>query len=458
MLQRNPIVLKRHARSGRQHEINHIRGARHVLMSREPLVHDNRTWRRSFSVQATVCLGFGTLLPPLIYFFGDVDALVRNKPAVNSVIASLIASVVGLLLARKVNTYPGVKQLGSVAPGFVISFGLAALWILMTRVDYSAGILLMNFAASLSVYLLFMTLALRSDMNTFYAVPGGRIGRLADYGIMSVPLIQPIVPLHRGAIIVADLHYDMPAVWERFLAEAALMGVPVFHFKQVYEAATGKVQVEHLSENSLGSLLPNMSYLRAKRALDTVAALVLLPILLIPFCLVALAIKLDSPGPVFFRQERLGYRGRMFRVIKFRTMRCAPATDDEDVQRESAMTSENDPRITRVGAFLRRTRIDELPQLFNIIAGEMSWIGPRPEAVPLTKWYEREIPFYSYRHILRPGLTGWAQVNQGHVTMLGDIDDKLQYDFFYIKNFSYWLDILIALRTIRVILTGHGAR
>jgi lipopolysaccharide/colanic/teichoic acid biosynthesis glycosyltransferase len=126
--------------------------------------------------------------------------------------------------------------------------------------------------------------------------------------------------------------------------------------------------------------------------------------------------------------------------------------------RDDAMTGENDPRITRVGRFLRRTRIDELPQMLNNLNGHMSWIGPRPEALALSRWYEMEIPFYAYRHIVRPGITGWAQVNQGHVTDLGEIDDKLQYDFYYIKNFSYWLDILIVLKTFRTVFSGHGAK
>lgn len=423
-----------------------------------PVVQDNRTWWHSFSLQALICLAFGTLLPPIIYFTGDLEQLAKEEPAINSLVASLIAAAGGLFLSRKVNGYPGVKQLGSVAPGFVLSFGLVSLAILATRIDYSFTILALNFTTSLIVYMLFMVFAVRSTPNVFYAVPGGRIGRLMEFGIESVPLIEPVLPAHRGAIVVADLHYDMPAAWERMLAQAALEGIPVFHYKQVYEAAAGKVQVEHLSENSLGSLLPNMSYVRAKRALDTLAALLLLPFLVVPFGIVALAIKLDSPGPVLFRQERLGYRGRTFHVAKFRTMRCGKEAEDDEGQRVRAMTSENDPRITRTGAFLRRTRLDELPQILNIIAGDMSWIGPRPEAIPLSKWYEKEVPFYSYRHIIRPGLTGWAQVNQGHVTSLGDIHDKLQFDFYYIKNFSYWLDILIALRTIRVILNGHGAR
>ena len=108
--------------------------------------------------------------------------------------------------------------------------------------------------------------------------------------------------------------------------------------------------------------------------------------------------------------------------------------------------------------FLRRTRLDELPQILNILAGDMSWIGPRPEAIDLSTWYEAEIPFYSYRHIVRPGITGWAQVNQGHVADLAEINMKLQYDFFYVKNFSAWLDILITMRTVVVMLNGFGSK
>src|SRR5690606_16733904 len=121
-------------------------------------------------------------------------------------------------------------------------------------------------------------------------------------------------------------------------------------------------------------------------------------------------------------------------------------------------TVERDARITGPGRFLRRCRLDELPQILNILRGEMSWIGPRPEAVPLSRLYESGLPFYRYRHIVRPGITGWAQVNQGHVAAVDEVLDKLHYDFFYIKNFSIWLDMLITLRTIRVVLTGKGAR
>jgi lipopolysaccharide/colanic/teichoic acid biosynthesis glycosyltransferase len=147
----------------------------------------------------------------------------------------------------------------------------------------------------------------------------------------------------------------------------------------------------------------------------------------------------------------MGYGGKPFTVLKFRTMQ-ARAEDDQH------FTRGGDQRITRLGRILRKYRIDELPQMWNILRGEMSWIGPRPEALPLSAWYEREIAFYCYRHIVRPGITGWAQVNQGYAAGIKDVSEKLKYDFYYIKNFSFWLDALVLMQTVRTILNGSGAR
>jgi lipopolysaccharide/colanic/teichoic acid biosynthesis glycosyltransferase len=161
---------------------------------------------------------------------------------------------------------------------------------------------------------------------------------------------------------------------------------------------------------------------------------------------------------MFFVQERMGYRGRVFRMLKFRTMHPREHFADGEAARVDAITQSGDARVTRVGRFLRTSRLDELPQMLNVLRGEMSFIGPRPEAVALSRWYEAEIPFYRYRHIVRPGITGWAQVKQGHVSELCDVDRKLNYDFYYIKNFSLWLDVLIALRTAPTMLSGFGAK
>jgi len=162
---------------------------------------------------------------------------------------------------------------------------------------------------------------------------------------------------------------------------------------------------------------------------------------------------------VLFRQRRLGHAGRVFMAYKFRTMAMIDIEgDDEHGVRKALATDDGDPRVTRVGAVLRRYRIDELPQIFNILKGQMSWIGPRPEPEVLTHWFIAEIPFYRYRHVVKPGISGWAQVNQGYVSGLDGINLKLQYDFYYIKYFSPWLDLLIFLRTIKTMLTGWGAR
>jgi len=258
--------------------------------------------------------------------------------------------------------------------------------------------------------------------------------------------------------VVADLHHDHSDAWDTQITQFVLEGIPVYDVKQALEQLTGRVEVNALSENILGSLNPNDVFLRLKGSIDVLCALAAITILLPIMAVVAVTIKLDSPGPALFRQQRVGFRAKPFTVYKFRTMRVAPAPASSEDARQQAMTLENDPRITRLGAFLRRSRLDELPQLFNILKGEMSLIGPRPEAVALSQWYEKEIPFYHYRHIIKPGVTGWAQVNQGHVADVHEVREKLHLDFYYVKNFSFWLDVLIILRTIQTMITGSGAR
>jgi lipopolysaccharide/colanic/teichoic acid biosynthesis glycosyltransferase len=255
--------------------------------------------------------------------------------------------------------------------------------------------------------------------------------------------------------VVADFTADLPAKWESFLADAALAGRMVYQVKQLSESLTGRVEVAHLSENSFGNLMPASGYFHLKSVVDFLAALALVPLLLVPMLALAVAIRIDSKGPALFRQRRLGLAGRPITVYKFRSMRLHDAGDDA---RDAAITYHQDDRITRLGAFLRRRRIDELPQIINILKGEMSWIGPRPEALVLSTWYTGKIPFYRYRHVVRPGISGWAQVNQGHVANVEEVHEKLQYDFFYIKYFSLWLDLLIVFRTAKTMVTGFGAR
>jgi lipopolysaccharide/colanic/teichoic acid biosynthesis glycosyltransferase len=260
----------------------------------------------------------------------------------------------------------------------------------------------------------------------------------------------------RCEAIVADFRAHLSPEWERFLADAALSGTVVYQVKQLRESLTGRVEINYLSENSFGSLIPGALYLKAKSLGDFVSALVVTVALFPLLALVAILVRLDSPGPSIFRQRRVGHRGEPFMVYKFRTMHVSASEPSNEVRH--AITTDADPRVTRLGRFLRRSRIDELPQMINILRGEMSWIGPRPEADVLSSWYEAELPFYRYRHIVKPGITGWAQVNQGHVAEMKDVLWKMQYDFYYIKYFSPWLDLLILFRTVQTVITGFGSR
>lgn len=401
----------------------------------------------------------GVFLPFYVYDYFNEQKIYLTESGYISLWLSVLSTALAIIVSRRMTPFPGASAVSMVLPSFTFTYGLVMLGLLGLRVDYSTVILLSSFGMSLVTQSMLVILAGRRSQIDYYVVPGGRIERLTTQPEFAADLLRDAtLPKSGNAIVVADLHFSHDEVWERMLAEAALKGIPVYHYKNVLEDITGQVRIEHLSENSFGSLIPNVAWVKSKRIFDLAVCAILLPILAIPLLLTAAAIKIDSPGPVIFRQERVGYRGKVFKVFKFRTMRAVMSQSQAVDSRSLAKTKENDDRITRLGRLLRRTRIDELPQIFNIIKGEMSWIGPRPEALALSQWYSEEIPFYAYRHIVRPGITGWAQVNQGHVTDLEDIDKKLQYDFFYIKNFSYWIDLHIAIRTIGIVFTGFGSK
>lgn len=403
-----------------------------------------------------VCVG----IPVGIQVFIRGIPLSHDAPGINTLVASTIAVIVGVYFSRRLNGFPGTRQRQNTLPSFLLSFGVVAAALLLIRIDYSRAVLAASFVLS-SLFFSLPTFASRKWYETlFYVIPMGSLQQLAELKGISLTMLEATdLPPPTRAAIVADFRADLPAEWERMLARAALESYPVYHVKQLVESLSGRVKIEHLSENNLGSLVPNLAYRKIKSLVDFSVAIVALPFLAPIFLISAIAIKLDSPGPILFRQKRMGFRGSEFLVYKFRTMAWAPArVSSDDNGRGAAMTKNSDDRITRVGAFLRKYRIDELTQIINILRGEMSWIGPRPEAVQLSQWYEEELPFYSYRHIVLPGITGWAQVNQGHVADLEAVGTKLQFDFYYIKYFSAWLDILITLKTVRTMLTGFGAK
>ena len=203
--------------------------------------------------------------------------------------------------------------------------------------------------------------------------------------------------------------------------------------------------------NEVDSRLTN-NYLNTKRALDIVAIVTVLPFIAVIMVLTAVAIKLESSGNVFFWQKRVGMNGKVFNMLKFRSM-----TSDSE-KHGSQFAQSNDMRVTRVGKFIRKFRIDELPQMWNVVKGDMSIIGPRPEQEQFVNEFNKTIPNYSLRHIVRPGITGLAQTEQGYVADENGTVTKLRYDMYYIRNLSFMTDFQITLKTIYTILTGFGAR
>jgi len=240
------------------------------------------------------------------------------------------------------------------------------------------------------------------------------------------------------------------------LVECQAKGVRVSWMPEFYERLYQKVPVEHLDRSWALYMIQNRPVfnrmaLGIKRLLDLILLLFALPVFLIMLIPVALAIRLESPGPIFYRQVRCGRAGDLFMIYKFRTM-VAHAEHDG----KARWASKGDPRITRVGQFLRKARLDELPQLFNVFRGEMSIIGPRPERPEFVEQLEEVIPFYRMRHLVKPGLTGWAQINYDYGNTVDDALVKLQYDFYYVRYWSIWLDLYILFRTVGVVLLLKG--
>lgn len=267
---------------------------------------------------------------------------------------------------------------------------------------------------------------------------------LAKVNKAGVSNIVVSFPERRGVMPVNDI------------LRCRMQGISVVDAAGFYEQATRKLYIENLTP-SWFIFSPGFCFSFARRAVkrvfDLALALVGLCVFAPLFPVIALLVYATSPGPVFFRQIRVGRRGALFQVIKFRTMRA-----DAEKHTGAVWASDHDPRVTSVGAFLRKTRLDEIPQLINVLVGDMSLVGPRPERPEFICELEKGIPFYSERHAVKPGVTGWAQIRYPYGASVEDALEKLRYDLYYIKHQSLLFDLEIVMRTIPVVIFGRGAR
>ena len=388
-------------------------------------------------------------------FYATQEPFSRGLGATEqTILATAFAYSVVWYCGRRLDTFPRATlqgNIGYIAPLAAIAYASIAVALLLVRSEYSRVQLFGS--GALAVVWMAGVAQLRARYLTRH------------YAVLPTSLLKsmPELPTCRwldfddvqaGAIrvdaIVADLSVDLGESQLSALANAAIAGVPVLDRRYILEILTGRTPLGGLTPNEFGALLPSRQYLLVRRAIELTLTILALPLLVSILGLVAIAVRLDSPGPVFFLQTRVGRRGRAFRMVKFRTMFHGA--------HGPSFTQAGDSRVTRAGYLLRRCRLDELPQLFNVLRGDMSWVGPRPEAATLDQQYVREIPHFALRGIVRPGVTGWAQINQGYAHDHDEMRSKLEYDLFYLKHCSLWLDVVIVLRTFAVVFGGTGAR
>ena len=276
---------------------------------------------------------------------------------------------------------------------------------------------------------------------------------LLDRSLKGLQAIADMRPgINRVVVALEDRRGTMPI---RELLDLRLTGVVIEDACSVLERLSGTIPLEGLNPSDLifssgFSIKSSEKFVRDSISMLAAALGLMICLPIIPF--IAIAVRLSSPGPIFFSQTRVGKRGRLFTAYKFRTMR-------QDSEANGAVwAAKDDPRVTRIGRYLRNTRLDEIPQLWNVLRGDMAFVGPRPERPEFVQWLSHEIPFYDLRHMIRPGITGWAQVRYKYGGTLEESRRKLEYDLYYLKHLSIGLDLFIMFETIKTIVLQKGAQ
>ena len=412
---------------------------------------------RSFTLRLIVGLLLVCCIPVLLLpEWGGYKSWSNSLLHQVSVATVALAFVASMFSMQRFDWFPGTRSIFAGLTIVVSWYALLGALLMAARLPYSLSYIWASFALSLIFMLAQSTWFRRSHVQRMGFVPLGRADHLDQVqGVAWTKLDQPALPAGgvRLDAIVADLHAPaLTDAWQKFLADCTLQHMPVYNIRQVEEALTGRVKIHHMYENNLGSLLPNPIYMALKYLWEVGLIVLSLPVVLPLMLVTALLIKLEDGGSIFYNQERVGYRGKPFLMFKFRSM-----TENRNLNQQTT-TTQNDARVTRVGRFIRKVRIDELPQFLNVAMGQMSLIGPRAEYKKFADELEKQVPFYQYRHIVKPGITGWAQVRHGYATGADETQVKIEHDFYYIKNFSFSLDVLIVFLTIKTMLTGFGAR
>jgi len=370
--------------------------------------------------------------------------------------------VVGFIITYLMSVLIGIKSLALPSYDFfnrliatnLFLFSIYGFALAFFRVEFlSRTLLISEFVLTTVLLIVFFHLKL-SWFPSRIGFLGNNIQRFRNYSSIDwIPCDDSDDTLDElDAFFISSRLAGKDSEQSRILLELVQRNIPVFHERALHEQLSGRIDLAYLSDEELQGFQPPRLYFVIKRFGELCLVLIMIPCLLVLSSLIAALIKLTSRGPVLYKQERVGLHGKPFCILKFRTMYDRIGTSDRLV------TEIKDKRITRIGRWLRHFRLDELPQFWNILRGEMSLIGPRPEQPLFAEQFSKQIPYYDFRHAIRPGITGWAQVSYGYAASERQNRDKLEYDLFYIKHMSLWLDINIVLKTTQTVILGTGAR
>ena len=373
-------------------------------------------------------------------------------------VASSVASFVGAAIVIRYVRRFALTNLWAILIWTVIGSGLLVLLVLgLVNADFSLIFLACFDLCTLAALGIWVLMIQKIQYLKLALVPSGLAEEVLhtnhpqiEYTVLSSPEDLDHDPRLGG--VVVDVDSPLEERWLRAVSEWSAGRLRIYRATELFEAVTGRTSLSRISAGIVADFTGSPLYKWFKRAGDVVAVVVFSPIIVLLILVVSVIVRLESPGHAIFAQKRVGIGGRIFTAYKIRSMTCDSEADGPQ------FAAKDDKRITRVGSFIRKYRIDEFPQLWNVFLGQMSIIGPRPEQPKFVEEYGREIPYYQYRHEVRPGLTGWAQVHQGYTDDAAATREKLEYDLYYIKHLSFWLDVLIVFKTAGTILTGFGAR
>jgi lipopolysaccharide/colanic/teichoic acid biosynthesis glycosyltransferase len=426
--------------------------------------------RRSFLVRSSLAdlasLAVGIVVSSIVVF-GTIlpwNSTLGGTRTIPMVVYLTLSMILFSLITAQMSG-PGVPRpsYGRMFAIFLGSGGLTALLLLFSRDYFSRPFLLITAGTWLVLATTHRIIRRRRPWTEQIAVITGekqlaedlQDSPHADVVWVLDPKSESVPDLpDRNTTMALDLKVVMSERVAQYISSCDVAGYTIQPFSSVYEEHTGRVPLVHLAEGweISAPLLDVAPWLPGKRAIETGAAVVTAPLWMLLAGIVALYLKLSTRGPVLFKQERVGFGGEPFMMYKFRSM-------SEDAESNGpSFASERDDRLIRGGRFLRKSRLDEIPQLWNVLKGEMSLVGPRAEQVPFADVFTQQIPFYAHRHLVRPGLTGWAQVNYGYADDQADTIEKLTYDLYYIKHMSPVMDLRVLWKSVWTVLTGFGAR